>query len=106
MKKQFTVRDRLLAHSLRLNKTGMWKAGNVIRDLWLADPRSRGKLPVKELRPKATGRGSHCFAVYPAWFVSAIDEVVGALAAAQQAHKAWLAGIGKRARPKVTRRRP
>jgi hypothetical protein len=98
-----TVRDRLEAHGLSLDKIGMWKAGNTVRDLWLLHPRSHGKLPLKDLRPKATGRGSHCFAVYPAWFTDQIDSVVVALAAAQSAYQAWLQSTGE-GRPRVRRR--
>lgn len=85
-----TVRDRVTSLGLRLDKFGMWKAGNLVRDAWLRHVASGGHLPLKVLRTKARGSGSHCFAVYPAWFVPWIDRVVRKLAEVQRANLSWL----------------
>lgn len=85
-----TVRDRVVSLGLRLDKSGMWKAGNLVRDAWLQHAASGGCLPLKVLRTKARGSGSHCFAVYPVWFVPWIDRVVRKLAKVQQANLSWL----------------
>lgn len=106
MKNVVTVRDRLQALGLSLSKVGMWKAGNSIRDLWLAHPASRGELPRKELRQKAAGTGSHCFAVYPDWFIPTMDEVIVPMARSYMEHRRWLQRIGKSKRPRVTRKKP
>lgn len=39
-----------------------WPVGAAVRDRFL---KRYGRLPSKELRPKTSGHGSHCFAVYP-----------------------------------------
>jgi hypothetical protein len=51
-----------------------WSAGAQLRDLYR---KQTGALPIKESRPKTTGHGSHCFAIYPpAWKDDAIAIVM------------------------------
>lgn len=71
--KRITVID--VFHDLDLEPIpeDTWAAGNAVRDLYEA---TTGHLPLKALRPKTNGPGSHCFAVYPESWREEIEEIV------------------------------
>ncbi len=70
-----TVIDRLRALGLEAGKRTRWELGAAVRQAWLHE---HGELPVKELRTKSSGAGSHCFALYPPEFIPTIDRIVRA----------------------------
>lgn len=63
-----------------------WEIGAAVRDLFIAQ---YGESPVKALRTKTAGVGSHCFAIYPAgWRPEAtrlVAKILGEAAAARRA---------------------
>ena len=53
------------AMSVELSPREAWSIGSEVATLY---QRRVGAQPTKDLRPKTSGSGSHCFAVYPpAW---------------------------------------
>lgn len=54
-----------------------WEIGAAVRDAY---EQAVGQLPVKALRQKTSGAGSHCFAVYPEEFRPMIEATVRRLA--------------------------
>ena len=51
----------------------MWSVGKALQTRWEAE---NGELPEKRLRPKKSGAGSHCMAVYPhSWKPRIIEEI-------------------------------
>lgn len=72
-----TVIDRIRSLGLEPDKRLSWPAGIAVRERWEL---IHGSPPDKALRSKTNGPGTHCFAVYPAWFAAAIDEIVQSLA--------------------------
>ena len=50
-----------------------WSVGSRMAQLWRD---AEGREPTKELRPKTTGGGSHCFAIYPFDWRPAIERVI------------------------------
>ena len=61
------------AMGVELTSRDMVVVGAEARDAY---EKQTGRLPEKALRPKATGRGSHCFAVYPEPFVEVIVAII------------------------------
>jgi len=57
-----------------------WTIGAAVREAYA---REYGVLPKKELRPKTSGAGSHCFAIYPESFRERIVEIVEMYGAAR-----------------------
>lgn len=48
--------------------------GTVVREQWR--DKNNGELPLKALRPKTNGKGSHCIAVYPdEWRTIILDAI-------------------------------
>ena len=69
-----TVRDRVLELNLEYpTKKDAWKLGSKVRSEYV---RLTGKSPVKKLDEKTSGKGSHCFAVYPESFWPRMDEII------------------------------
>lgn len=68
-----TVIDRFRALGKEPSKRMTWAVGDIVRDKW---EKLTGSLPAKVLRQKTNDGGSHCFAVYPEWFIPVIDEVI------------------------------
>jgi hypothetical protein len=68
-----TVVDVIKAMGLEPTPALTWSVGNTVRDAY---ERATGSLPVKALREKTSGVGSHCFAIYPAEWRVKIEEVV------------------------------
>ena len=54
-----------------------WAVGAAAREEYAS---ATEDLPVKELRVKTSGKGSHCMAVYPDWFIPRLDEIVREIA--------------------------
>jgi hypothetical protein len=52
-----------------------WTVGALTREAWRSE---YGELPEKQLRPKTSGGGTHCFAVYPASWRHRIAKFVSA----------------------------
>lgn len=70
----FLLRELLaeLGHVADEKRTN-WELGAQLREAY---KRKYGALPAKQLREKASGAGSHCFAVYPASFKGEAREIV------------------------------
>ena len=68
-----SVVDRVRALGLEVHKSLTWPAGDAVRDEW---GRRHGRLPEKALRRKASGTGSHCFAIYPPEFRDEMDRII------------------------------
>jgi hypothetical protein len=50
-----------------------WPLGNMAREYY---EQQCGELPLKQLRTKTYGHGSHCFAVYPEWMREPITRMI------------------------------
>lgn len=72
---------------VELDKEQAWSVGGSISAQFEAD---YGHLPQKELRPKTSGAGSHCFAVYPAPYHDRIRSMIRAVRAAEARQGALL----------------
>jgi len=68
-----SVIDRVRALGYEPEKRFDWAVGSAAREEYAA---ATEDLPVKELRIKTSGKGSHCMAVYPDWFIPRLDEIV------------------------------
>jgi hypothetical protein len=77
MSDKTTVPDRIRALGLEqgtpAGKELAWRAGAAVRDAWR---KVTGEYPPKGNRPKTSGHGSHCFALYPVAWVERIDRIV------------------------------
>lgn len=72
----FTVIDILRAWGIEPEARVTWALGAAARDAFAA---RYGELPAKALRTKTAGKGSHCFAVYPAHDRAFIEGVIRGL---------------------------
>ena len=54
-----------------------WRAGAAVREDWRDVV---GEYPPKGNRPKTSGHGSHCFALYPVAWIERIDETIRRIA--------------------------
>lgn len=72
----FTVIDLIRAHGCEPEPRVSWPIGTAVREAYRA---RTGELPVKALRSKTSGPGSHCFAVYPETFRAEATDLVRAL---------------------------
>jgi hypothetical protein len=84
-----TVPDRIRALGLeqgtaRGNELA-WRSGAAVREEWLE---AVGEYPPKGNRPKTSGHGSHCFALYPVAWIERIDATVCRIAAELDAEDA------------------
>lgn len=70
---RITVIDVFKAKGLEPEPKLTWAVGAAVRDRFVD---RYGRLPAKELRAKASGRGSHCFAVYPEAFRGVIEDAI------------------------------
>ena len=71
---QATVRDRITHLNLEYpNKKQAWALGSNVRAEYV---RLTGKHPEKKLSEKTSGKGSHCFAVYPKSFWPKMDKII------------------------------
>jgi hypothetical protein len=59
-----------------------WAVGAAVRDRY---QEIYGALPVKDNRPKTSGAGTHCFALYPESFAPIIEQVIGRMKIARDA---------------------
>jgi len=80
-----TVTERIKALGYESNKVLAWRVGAAIRNKWEA---LTGALPEKGLRPKTSGMGSHCMAVYPPKWGADIDATIEKIAAQINAEEA------------------
>lgn len=71
----FTVIDVLRERGIELVPAVTWACGTAAREAWLAH---YGRLPDKALRKKTNGKGSHCFAVYPDYGRSLVEQAITA----------------------------
>jgi len=78
----FTVVELIRAHGCEPFPSLSWSCGNAVRDAYM---NATGFAPRKALRPKTTGIGTHCHAVYPARFRSSALSVVVAVCEAHDA---------------------
>ena len=72
-----TVIDRVRALNYETDNRLDWVAGDAARKEYEV---ATGELPRKSLRQKTNGKGSHCMAVYPDWFIPRIDKIVSEVA--------------------------
>lgn len=68
-----TVHDVATGMGLELSNDQAWIAGAALAKRW-SD--IMGTLPLKDLRTKKSGAGSHCFAIYPPHWSGHIEAVV------------------------------
>ena len=68
-----TVSERIEALNFDATTRQRWSIGNAVRDRYV---KMYGQLPVKALRRKTSGIGSHCFAIYPPEFQPEIDAII------------------------------
>lgn len=68
-----TVIDVARSMGVELSREDAWRIGAAIRDRYKAQ---NDRLPPKELRPKTSGIGSHCFAVYPESYRPLIERAI------------------------------
>ena len=71
--KGITVLDVIRELGLEPTSRDNWKIGSRVRLEYLDTYK---KEPVKDLRQKTSGAGSHCFAIYPVEFVPKIREII------------------------------
>ena len=76
MTDDFTVVELIRAHGCEPFPSLSWACGNAVRDAYVI---ATGFSPHKALRPKTTGIGTHCHAVYPVGFRSIALSVVVAV---------------------------
>ena len=82
MTKDFTVVELIRSHGCEPLPSLSWSCGDAVRDAYIT---ATGRAPLKALRPKTNGTGTHCHAVYPAGFRAAALSVVVAVCAAHDA---------------------
>jgi hypothetical protein len=70
---KITVPEVIRAMNVDLDKSQRWAIGAAVRERYRL---AFGELPPKDNRPKSSGKGSHCFALYPSTWRSAIEEIV------------------------------
>lgn len=70
-----TIPQVARAMSVELQPREAWSIGSEIATLY---QRRVGAQPPKDLRPKTSGSGSHCFAVYPPAWEKTIRSVIEA----------------------------
>ena len=68
-----TIHDVAASMGLALTDEQAWEIGAAIANAYNAVERTR---PIKELRPKKRGQGSHCFATYPPSWVPYIQAAI------------------------------
>ena len=69
----YTVIEIMLELGVEPEKKVSWMLGNAVREKW---KEKTGSSPEYALRPKTSGNGSHCFAVYPGWFRRDMKRIV------------------------------
>jgi hypothetical protein len=69
-----TVPEVMKALGLEPEPHVSWSIGARVREEYVATMKAP---PPKALRPKTSGSGSHCFAVYPPEMVPLIERIVG-----------------------------
>ena len=70
---QITIIDRIVACGVETSKHERWSLGEAVRQRY---EEIFGQPPIKGLRPKTSGSGSHCFALYPHHFAGEIDRII------------------------------
>ena len=73
MKDWITVPQVARAMGVELDNRVSWAVGTEVANIY-AD--RVGAQPSKDLRPKSSGAGSHCFAVYPPAWATTIRSVI------------------------------
>ena len=68
-----TVHDVARAMDLELNDEMAWSIGALVAKAWQWQS---GTPPLKDLRTKKAGTGSHCFALYPPAFRGRIELII------------------------------
>jgi hypothetical protein len=70
-----TVPQVARAMNVDLQPREAWSVGSTIASMYQDRV---GHLPTKDLRPKTTGAGSHCFAIYPPHWEKEIRATINA----------------------------
>lgn len=73
----FTIPEVGRALNIEPNNHLHWEVGAQARAIY---EERYGRIPQKVLRSKTTGPGSHCFAVYPEYFRSVVEQLFLGLA--------------------------
>jgi len=68
-----TIHDVAKANGWELSNRQAWQAGDLLRRAWRT---AVGTDPVKDLRTKKIGIGSHCFALYPPQWRERIERAI------------------------------
>jgi len=77
-----TVLDVAREIGMKPSSQEAWEIGAAVRDAY---EKAVGSLPIKALRQKTNGEGSHCFAVYPEEFRPMIEAAIHRLCADRDA---------------------
>ena len=78
----FTVVELIRLHGYEPYPSLSGSCGDAVRDAFI---KSTGYSPIKALRPKTNGKGTHCHAVYPGSFYDSAFDLVGAVCEAHNA---------------------
>ena len=80
-KQDFTVPSRIKVLGIEATNEFSWIVGALVRDRYETIV---GEKPMKALRVKTRGAGSHCFAVYPPEFLDEADKIISGTAIKMQ----------------------
>lgn len=75
MSKRISITQVARTMGIELDNATAWSIGAGMADAYF---REFGEQPPKELRPKTSGGGSHCFAVYPPTWEERIRKAIQA----------------------------
>ena len=81
-----TVIEVAKAMGLELSANEAWAVGSAVRRIYEA---RHGELPPKALRPKTSGSGTHCFAVYPESWRGEIEGVIHSISPATSPQRSF-----------------
>lgn len=77
-----TVLQVAAAMGLSLSNEQAWSVGNRMQNLYRLE---HGEQPPKDNRPKTSGHGTHCFALYPSGWRGKIEAEIRKVTDAQRA---------------------
>lgn len=79
---RITVLQVFAAMGIKPSNEQAWSVGNRMQNLYKLE---HGEQPPKDNRPKTSGHGSHCFALYPAHWRPRIEAEIRKLQAVDRA---------------------